>query len=54
MRLRMGYKLNVTRISRAGMDLLPSSNLRLQIGDRLTVVGKRKTSTVWPIAWVTL
>lgn len=42
MRLRMGYKLNVTRISRAGMDLLPSSNLRLQIGDRLTVVGKEE------------
>lgn len=42
MRLRMGYKLNVTRISRAGMDLLPSSNLRLQMGDRITAVGKEE------------
>ncbi len=40
MRLRMGYKLNVTRINRAGMDLLATPSLRLQMGDRLTVVGK--------------
>ncbi len=40
MRLRMGYKLNVTRVNRAGMDLLATSNLRLQMGDRLTVVGR--------------
>lgn len=40
MRLRMGYKLNVTRINRAGMDLLAAPSLRLQMGDRLTVVGK--------------
>ena len=40
MRLRMGYKLNVTRVNRAGVDLLASPNLRLQMGDRLTVVGR--------------
>ncbi len=40
MRLRMGYKLNVTRVNRAGVDLLASPNLRLQLGDRLTVVGR--------------
>lgn len=40
LRLRMGYKLNVTRVNRAGVDLLATANLRLQIGDRLTVVGK--------------
>lgn len=39
LRLRMGYKLNATRVNRAGVDLLASPNLRLQIGDRLTVVG---------------
>lgn len=33
------YQLNVTRVNRAGMDLLASPNLRLQIGDRVTVVG---------------
>lgn len=40
MHLHETYELNVTRVNRAGMDLLASSNLRLQIGDRVTVVGK--------------
>lgn len=39
LRLRMGYKLNATRVNRAGVDLLALPNLRLQVGDRLTVVG---------------
>lgn len=39
LRLHNGYKLNATRVNRAGVDLLASSNLRLQMGDRLTVVG---------------
>jgi putative transport protein len=39
LRLRMGYKLNVTRVNRAGVDLLATPGLRLQMGDRLTVVG---------------
>lgn len=39
MRLRMGYKLNATRVNRAGVDLLASPNLTLQVGDRITVVG---------------
>ncbi len=38
--LRSAYKLNATRVNRAGVDLLATSNLRLQMGDRLTVVGK--------------
>jgi len=38
--LRDAYELNVTRVNRAGMDLLASPNLRLQIGYRVTVVGK--------------
>jgi len=42
MRLRMGFKLNVTRVNRAGVDLLASPNLRLRMGDRLTVVGKEE------------
>lgn len=40
LRLRMGYKLNATRVNRAGVDLLASPNLTLQMGDRITVVGK--------------
>ncbi len=39
LRLHNGYKLNATRVNRAGVDLLASPSLRLQIGDRLTVVG---------------
>ena len=39
-RLRMGYHLNATRVNRAGVDLLASPNLRLQVGDRMTVVGQ--------------
>ncbi len=42
LRLRMGYKLNATRVNRAGVDLLASPGLRLQIGDRLTVVGNEE------------
>ena len=38
--LHDGYKLNVTRVNRAGVDLVATANLRLQMGDRLTVVGK--------------
>ena len=38
--LHDGYQLNVTRVNRAGMDLVASPGLRLQMGDRLTVVGK--------------
>lgn len=38
--LRKGYALNATRVNRAGVDLLASPNLHLQLGDRLTVVGQ--------------
>ncbi len=40
LRLRIGYKLNATRVNRAGVDLMASPNLALQVGDRITVVGK--------------
>lgn len=39
LRLHNGYSLNATRVSRAGVDLLAAPSLRLQIGDRITVVG---------------
>ncbi len=39
LRLHKGYRVNLTRVNRAGVDLLASPNLRLQMGDRLTVVG---------------
>lgn len=40
LRLHNGYRLNATRVNRAGVDLLASPGLRLQMGDRLTVVGQ--------------
>lgn len=40
LRLRSAYQLNATRVNRAGVDLIATPNLRLQMGDRLTVVGK--------------
>ena len=40
LRLHNGYHLNATRVNRAGVDLLATSNLRLQMGDRVTVVGE--------------
>ena len=42
MRLRNSYGINITRVNRAGIDLLPSRNLRLQLGDKLTIVGEAR------------
>ena len=42
LRLHNGYNLNATRVTRAGVELLASPNLRLQMGDKLTVVGALK------------
>ena len=40
LRLRNLYGINITRVNRAGIDLLASPDLRLQIGARLTIVGE--------------
>lgn len=42
LRLRNLYNINITRIFRAGIELLPDRELRLQLGDTITVVGKKK------------
>ena len=39
LRLRSTFGVNVTRVNRAGVDLVANSQLQLQMGDRLTVVG---------------
>lgn len=39
MHFSSAYGVNVTRITRHGMDLFASSNLSLQVGDRIMVVG---------------
>ena len=42
LRLRNSYGINITRVNRAGIDLLPSRKLRLQLGDKLTIVGETR------------
>jgi len=43
LRLRTRYNINITRIYRSGMELVASPPVRLQMGDRLTVVGDEKS-----------
>lgn len=38
-KLRSRYNINITRVYRAGIELVATTNLRLQMGDKLTVVG---------------
>lgn len=40
LRLRNNYGINISRVHRAGVQLLATSELILQMGDRLTVVGE--------------
>ncbi len=39
LKLRTQFGVNVTRVNRAGVDLVANANLLLQLGDRLTVIG---------------
>ena len=40
--LRRTYGINITRVNRAGIDLIPYQGMELQIGDRVMVVGDEK------------
>lgn len=42
LRLRTKYGITLTRVNRAGVDLLPYQGLELQVGDRVMVVGPEK------------
>ena len=42
LKVREAYQITITRIRRAGIELLATSQQRLQMGDRLTVVGEQK------------
>ncbi len=42
LKLRNSYGINITRVNRAGIDLLPNRSLRLQLGDKLTIVGESR------------
>lgn len=37
--VRTAYGVTITRVNRAGIDLVAAGNLQLQLGDRVTVVG---------------
>ena len=39
LKLRKLYGINITRINRAGLDLVAKPGLHLQVGDRVNVVG---------------
>ena len=43
LKLRSLYGINVTRVNRAGLDLIGDPKLELQLGDRLTVVGSKNS-----------
>lgn len=42
LKLRNIYGINITRVNRAGIDLIADSRLQLQLGDRVTVVGSEE------------
>ena len=44
LRLRTKYGITITRVNRAGVDLIPYQGLELQVGDRVMVVGPAKCS----------
>ena len=41
LKVREAFQITITRIRRAGIELLATPELRLQMGDRLTVVGEK-------------
>ncbi|MCH5330555.1 MAG: putative transporter [Alistipes sp.] len=42
LRLRTKYGINITRVNRAGVDLIPYQGMELQLGDKVMVVGNEK------------
>ena len=42
LRLRTKYGINITRVNRAGIDLIPYQGMELQMGDRVMVVGNEQ------------
>lgn len=42
LRLRSRYGINISRVNRAGVDLLPYQGMELQLGDKIMVVGSEE------------
>ena len=43
LKIRDAYNITISRVRRAGVELLATSDLRMQLGDRLTVVGEAES-----------
>jgi putative transport protein len=43
LKLRTRFNINITRVYRSGIEFIPTPQLQLQMGDRLTVVGDEKS-----------
>ncbi len=43
LKLRKMFDINITRVNRAGVDLIADPRLQLQLGDRVTVVGTEES-----------
>jgi putative transport protein len=43
LKLRTRFNINITRIYRSGIEFIPTPQIQLQMGDRLTVVGDEKS-----------
>jgi putative transport protein len=43
LKLRQRFDINITRIYRSGMELLATPGLRLQLGDKITIVGEENS-----------
>lgn len=43
LKVRTTWGVNITRVNRAGIDLIPKGELELQVGDKLTVVGPQSS-----------
>ena len=39
LKIRNNFRVNITRVNRSGVDLVANPHLRLQMGDRVTIVG---------------
>ena len=53
LKLRKLYGINITRINRAGVDLVATPGLTLQVGDRVNVVGTETAVSNVEKVWVT-
>ena len=51
LKIRKAFDITISRVRRAGIELLATSDLRLQIGDRLTIVGESEAVDKMAVAF---